>query len=112
MRRKRAARPNPSSRGSGRGSRPGPQRTCVGCRKVSGKCQLVRLVRTPEGTVEIDETGKRPGRGAYLCHRRSCWEIALQERRLEHALKLNNPLTKENLATLRAYSEALAQAPD
>ena len=45
-----------------------PQRTCVGCRDVGDKRQLVRLVRTPGGTVEIDDTGKRPGRGAYLCH--------------------------------------------
>ncbi len=89
-----------------------PQRTCIGCRAVSGKRQMVRLVRTSESTVEIDETGKRPGRGAYLCARRSCWETALQKRRLEQALRLNKPLTKENLDTLRAYSEALPQESD
>lgn len=89
-----------------------PQRTCVGCREVSGKRQLVRLVRTLGGTVEMDESGKRPGRGAYLCRRRSCWEIALQKRRLEHSLRLNDPLTKENLDTLRAYLEALPEELD
>jgi predicted RNA-binding protein YlxR (DUF448 family) len=89
-----------------------PQRTCVGCREVSGKRQLVRLVRTLGGTVEIDESGKRPGRGTYLCRRRSCWEIALQKRRLEHSLRLNDPLTKENLDTLRAYLEALPEELD
>ena len=83
-----------------------PQRTCVGCREVGGKRQLVRLVRTPEGKVEIDETGKRRGRGAYLCRRRSCWEIALQKGRLEQALRLSHPLTKDNLDVLRAYGEA------
>lgn len=86
-----------------------PQRTCVGCRKVEGKRQLIRLVRTPTGTVEIDETGKRSGRGAYLHARRSCWEIALQKRRLEHALKLRGTLTKENLDTLKAYAETLPE---
>lgn len=89
-----------------------PQRTCVGCQTVGGKRELVRLVRTLEGTVEIDETGKRPGRGAYLCRQRSCWEIALQKRRLEHALKLNNSLTKENLDILRTYLETLPAEPD
>lgn len=89
-----------------------PQRTCVGCRQASGKRQLVRLVRTPDGTVEIDETGKRPGRGAYLCRHRSCWQIALQERRLEYALRLNRPLTEENSAVLIAYSGALPKIPD
>ncbi len=89
-----------------------PQRTCVGCRKVSGKRELVRLVRTPEETVEVDETGKRPGRGTYLCRRQSCWEIALQKRRLEHALKLNNTLTKENLDFLRAYLKTLPEELD
>jgi predicted RNA-binding protein YlxR (DUF448 family) len=89
-----------------------PQRTCVGCREVSGKRQLVRLVRTPEGIVEIDESGKRSGRGAYLCRRRPCWETALQKRRLEHSLRLNNPLTEENLDTLRAYLETLPEELD
>ena len=108
---KRSVRRRPSSR-SGRGSRQSPQRTCAGCREVSGKRQLVRLVRTPAGRVEIDEAGKRPGRGVYLCRRRSCWEIALQKRRLEHSLKLNNPLTTENLDTLRAYLETLPEESD
>lgn len=89
-----------------------PQRTCVGCGQVSGKREMVRLVRTPEGTVEIDETGKRSGRGTYLCRQRSCWQLALQKRRLEHALRLAHPMTKENLAQLTAYQETLAQESD
>ena len=89
-----------------------PQRTCIGCREVSDKQQLVRLLRTPEGMVEIDETGKRRGRGAYLCRHRSCWQVALQKRRLEQALRLSNPLTKENLDVLRAYSETLPEESD
>lgn len=89
-----------------------PQRTCIGCREVSGKRQLVRLVRTPEGRVEIDETGKRRGRGAYLCRRKSCWEVAFQKRRVNQALKLSHPLTEENLDVLRAYSRALPEESD
>jgi hypothetical protein len=89
-----------------------PQRTCVGCRKVRDKRQLVRLVRTPEGTVEIDKTGRRPGRGAYLCRQRSCWETALQKRQLEHALRLNAPLTSKNLDSLNAYLETLPEELD
>jgi predicted RNA-binding protein YlxR (DUF448 family) len=89
-----------------------PQRTCIACREVSGKRQLVRLVRTPEGRVEIDETGKRRGRGAYLCRRKSCWEVVFQKRRLKQALKLSHPLTEENLDVLRAYSGALPEESD
>ena len=52
-----------------RGSRPRhiPQRTCVACRQTGAKRQLVRVVRAPDGSVTIDPTGKRSGRGAYLC---------------------------------------------
>jgi uncharacterized protein len=64
-----------------------PQRTCVGCRTVNAKRAMVRVVRTPEGAIELDPTGKQSGRGAYLCQRRTCWERALERRSLDHALK-------------------------
>ncbi|OGO51618.1 MAG: hypothetical protein A2148_10265 [Chloroflexi bacterium RBG_16_68_14] len=64
-----------------------PQRTCVGCRATSAKRAFVRIVHTPEGTVEIDPTGRRNGRGAYLCARRQCWQEALKKGRLAHALR-------------------------
>lgn len=86
-----------------------PQRTCVGCREVGGKRQFIRLVRTSEGTVEIDETGKQPGRGAYLHRRLSCWQVALKKRYLETALKLKGPLTKENLDRLKAYAASIPE---
>ncbi|MGE5542468.1 MAG: RNase P modulator RnpM [Bacillota bacterium] len=63
-----------------------PQRTCVGCLEVKGKKELVRVVRTPEGIVEVDPTGKRAGRGAYLCPDTSCLEKAVKGKRLEKAL--------------------------
>jgi len=64
-----------------------PQRTCIACRSTSGKREFVRVVRTPEGAVEIDLTGKKAGRGAYLHPAYVCWEQALKKGRLEQALK-------------------------
>jgi len=64
-----------------------PQRTCIGCRTTSAKREFVRVVRTPEGTVEVDPTGRRNGRGAYLCARKECWEEALKKDRLGRALR-------------------------
>ncbi|MDO8715503.1 MAG: YlxR family protein [Dehalococcoidales bacterium] len=64
-----------------------PQRTCVICRQVKTKRELIRLVRIADGNVEIDVSGKIDGRGAYLCRMRKCWETALKSSRLEHSLK-------------------------
>ena len=65
-----------------------PQRTCVVCRQVRDKRELVRLVRTPGGDLVIDETGKQNGRGAYLCRQSACWEAALKGSQLAKALKM------------------------
>jgi uncharacterized protein len=54
-----------------------PQRTCIGCRTVLAKKTLIRIVRTEAG-VQVDPTGKAPGRGAYIHGNRSCWEKALK----------------------------------
>jgi predicted RNA-binding protein YlxR (DUF448 family) len=83
-----------------------PQRTCVGCRTLLAKRQLVRLVRTAAGGVELDPTGKAQGRGAYLHNRRECWRAALAGGALEHALKLT--LTEADRARLRAHGEQYA----
>ena len=64
-----------------------PQRTCVGCGSATAKRGLIRLVRTSTGAVEVDPTGKRPARGAYLCHTPECWEHAIKKGRLENALR-------------------------
>ncbi|MBE3519238.1 MAG: YlxR family protein [Firmicutes bacterium] len=63
-----------------------PLRTCIGCRTVRPKRELVRVVRTPEGVVELDTTGKRSGRGAYICPDEKCLEEATRGRRWEKAL--------------------------
>jgi predicted RNA-binding protein YlxR (DUF448 family) len=85
-----------------------PQRTCVACRKVRPKRELVRVVRTPEGDVIVDEVGKRNGRGAYLCRNQGCWELALSKRQLAAALKAT--LTGDVKARLRLYMARLPLA--
>jgi predicted RNA-binding protein YlxR (DUF448 family) len=82
-----------------------PQRTCVGCRKIQPKREMVRIVRTPDQGVKIDESGKAPGRGAYLCRERKCWEKALSEKRLEYALKTG--LSKDEWEALLEFGQAL-----
>ena len=83
-----------------------PQRTCVGCRQVLQKRQLIRLVRTPEG-VRIDPTGKLAGRGAYLHDNRTCWEKALKGA-MGAALKME--LTETDKLVLKEYASRLPEA--
>lgn len=64
-----------------------PQRMCVGCQEMKPKKQLIRVVRTPDETIEIDPTGKRSGRGAYICPELDCLNKALKGKRLEKALQ-------------------------
>jgi predicted RNA-binding protein YlxR (DUF448 family) len=91
-----------------------PQRTCVACHQVKPKRELLRIVRTPQGRVEIDPGGKKSGRGAYLCANRSCWQAGLKKKRLEHELEVT--LLEEDRLALEAYAatlpslEAVAQA--
>ncbi len=77
-----------------------PQRTCVVCRTTSGKRTLTRLVRTPDDGVQIDPTGKRSGRGAYLCDDSACWDRALDSDVLARALRTT--LTEQDCDRLRA----------
>ena len=64
-----------------------PQRTCVFCREVKPKRQLVRVVYSAGGIAEVDVSGKKPGRGAYVCRSPGCWGKGLSKGRLEHALR-------------------------
>jgi predicted RNA-binding protein YlxR (DUF448 family) len=68
-------------------SRKTPTRTCIGCGEAKDKRDLVRLVRTPSGDVEVDPSGKTNGRGAYLCSRQECFETAASRARISAALK-------------------------
>jgi len=68
-----------------------PQRTCVGCGRVTDKRSLVRIVRTPEGDVTVDPTGKRSGRGAYVCAKRECLQRAVRSGKLSKSLEAAVP---------------------
>lgn len=112
-----AAQPAPPTPGGGRGmgnprkKRKGlkprhiPQRTCIVTRQTGDKRGLIRIVRTPEGRVEVDPTGKKNGRGAYLTADRAVWERALTGNALARALKCE--INPEDAATLQAYAETL-----
>lgn len=80
-----------------------PQRTCVGCRDVLSKRQLIRIVRTTEG-VRVDSTGKLAGRGAYLHDRRECWVRGLKGA-LANALKAE--ISAEDRAQLEIFVNTL-----
>ncbi|BCV21132.1 RNase P modulator RnpM [Moorella sp. Hama-1] len=77
-----------------------PVRMCVGCRARNDKRNLLRVVRTPEQEVVVDPTGKRAGRGAYLCPRVECLRKAVKSRALERALGV--AVSPEVLARLEA----------
>lgn len=83
-----------------------PQRTCIACRKVDAKRGLRRLVRLEGDRVAVDASGKRAGRGAYLCAERGCWERALKRTAIERALKIPQ-LIPEDRQALEAYAAAL-----
>ena len=68
-----------------------PSRQCVGCRESRTKRELIRVIRTPEGQVALDETGRMNGRGAYLCRRVECLQKASRSRGLERSLKVTIP---------------------
>ncbi len=65
-----------------------PMRMCVGCREMKPKKELLRAVRSPEGTVSLDTTGKKPGRGAYCCFNAECLRRALKQGQLDRQLEV------------------------
>ena len=83
-----------------------PQRTCIVCGTKTSKRDLYRIVRTPEGACVVDETGRRAGRGAYLCGAPACWEGALRRGRLAAALR--GEIDREDRERLEARAAALA----
>ena len=64
-----------------------PLRMCVGCMEHKPKKELIRIVRTPEGEIEIDLTGKLSGRGSYICPNEACLEKAVKSKKIERALE-------------------------
>ena len=82
-----------------------PQRTCLACRQAKEKKELIRLVRVDNGVVEVDTSARKLGRGAYLCPKKDCWELALKKNRLEYALRIK--LSNDNRQILMKYGSNL-----
>jgi predicted RNA-binding protein YlxR (DUF448 family) len=82
-----------------------PQRTCVACRDKTNKRALFRIVRTSDGQAEVDLTGRKPGRGAYICDTPACWDRAISNNLLDRALKTE--LTKETKDALRSFAASI-----
>jgi len=80
-----------------------PQRTCLACGKIKTKQELVRLVRIADDRVEVDPSGKKAGRGAYLCRARQCWETGLKGDRLERTLRTR--ISQDNRQDLVRFGE-------
>jgi predicted RNA-binding protein YlxR (DUF448 family) len=83
---------------------------CIACRSTEAKRGLVRVVRTPEGRAELDPTGKKNGRGAYVHETRACWDEALKKERLSRALKVT--VTADDLVQLKAHADMLPAAEE
>ncbi len=68
-----------------------PQRQCIGCRESKDKKELIRIVKTPEGEIVLDFTGRQNGRGAYLCAKEECLKKAIKSNALSRSFKMNVP---------------------
>lgn len=68
-----------------------PMRQCVGCQEMKSKKELLRVLRTAENEIVLDATGRKNGRGAYLCFSRECLAKARKNKGLERSLKMNIP---------------------
>lgn len=64
-----------------------PMRMCVGCREMKPKKELLRVVKKPDGQVQLDVTGKVSGRGAYVCPKQECLDKAIKQKQLDRALE-------------------------
>lgn len=84
-----------------------PQRMCVSCRVMRSKKQLIRIVLNQSGEVALDPTGKKPGRGAYVCRDRACIAQAVQAHRLQKGLKtaISDEIIKQLIDEMEALPE-------
>ena len=85
--------------------RPVPQRICIICQTKTDKRRLTRIVRTPEQVILLDPTGKKNGRGAYICDKNECWEKMKVTQLLDRALEIT--ITPENKVALAEQRSAL-----
>ncbi len=86
-----------------------PLRMCVGCRESKPKRELIRVVRAPDGTLSMDATGKKPGRGAYVCRQTACLARAIKQKQLERQLEVR--MTEEVAEALQRELEKLKDMP-
>ena len=82
-----------------------PVRMCVGCQEMNNKKEMIRVIKTPEGTFMLDATGKKNGRGAYVCPSEECLQLARKNRGLERSFKQAIPA--EVYESLEKEMEAL-----
>ncbi|WP_349410536.1 RNase P modulator RnpM [Pseudalkalibacillus sp. SCS-8] len=80
-----------------------PMRKCIACQEHKPKKELLRIVRTPEGEVSIDLTGKKSGRGAYICNQVSCLELAQKKNAFQSQLSV--PISDEVYEELKGQLE-------
>ncbi|MFQ5830317.1 MAG: YlxR family protein [Candidatus Methylomirabilia bacterium] len=84
---------------------PAVLRTCIGCRRVRPKSELVRLIRRGDGRVDVDRSGTASGRGGYVCPGRGCVGLVLKRGRLAHAFRGRAEASEELLAWVHALGE-------
>lgn len=82
-----------------------PMRQCTGCREMKSKKEMLRVLRTPEGEIVLDTTGKKNGRGAYLCRQSECLEKAVKSKGLERSLKVS--ISQDVYDSLKKELEAI-----
>ena len=82
-----------------------PMRQCVGCQEMKNKKEMIRVIKTPEGTFMLDATGKKNGRGAYVCPSEECLQLARKNKGLERSFKQAIPA--EVYESLEKEMEAL-----
>jgi len=85
-----------------------PQRMCIGCHEMKAKKELVRIVKTPLSEIEVDLTGKKSGRGAYLCPAADCLQKAMKGKKIEKALQMS--LDKEKMEKIKEGWEEIVTA--
>lgn len=82
-----------------------PQRQCIGCGEMKNKKEMIRILKTPEGNFTLDDTGRKNGRGAYLCPTMECLKQAVKSKGLERSFKMAIP--KEVYEALEKEMEQL-----
>lgn len=82
-----------------------PLRKCTGCQEMRSKREMLRIIRTPEGEIVLDVTGRKNGRGAYVCCAMECFEKAVRNKGLERSLKCRIP--EETYGMLKEEIEAI-----